>query len=138
MKQSLMNYGLPEDMERYLSYYGYHFNKKLYDFAVGKMRKKDRQTGREERVQPMDIDHLENGLKKYKVNVGSEEIYDAAYLASMVEADFWGSSIKDEEQMFLYIKDVLCDVDGYDGIVFCRFLADCSAKGMPIMWDRML
>ena len=133
-----MNYGLPEDMERYLSYYGYHFNKKLYDFAVGKMRKKDRQTGREERVQPMDTEHLENGLKKYKINIGSEEIYDAAYLASMVEADFWGSSIKDEEQMFLYIKDVLCDVDGYDGIVFCRFLADCSAKGMPIMWDRML
>ena len=89
-------------------------------------------------MQPMDIEHLENGLKKYKINIGSEEIYDAAYLASMVEADFWGSSIKDEEQMFLYIKDVLCDVDGYDGIVFCRFLADCSAKGMPIMWDRML
>ena len=138
MKQTLMNFGLPEDMERYLSYYGYHFNKKLYEFAVEKMEKKDRQTGKKESVNPVDIDNLERGLKKYKVDVPSEDIYDAAYIASMVDADFWGSSIRDEEQMFLYIKDVLCDVDGYDGIVFCRFLADCSAKGMPIMWDRML
>jgi hypothetical protein len=138
MKQSLLNYGLPEDMERYLSYYGYHFNKKLYEFAVGKMEKKDEMTGRKEKESPVDIDNLEKGLKKYKVDVPDDEIYDAAYLASMVAADFWGSSIKDEEQMFLYIKDVLCDVDGYDGIVFCRFLADCSAKGTPIMWDRML
>ena len=36
------------------------------------------------------------------------------------------------------IKDVLCDPDGYDGIVFCRYLADCSAKGCVIFWDRML
>ena len=134
----MMNYGLPEDMENYLSYYGYHFNKKLYDFAVGNMEKKDRQTGRKERMSPVDIDNFEKGLKKYRVDVHEGEIYDAAYLASMVEADFWGSSIKDEEHMFLYIKDVLCDVDGYDGLVFCRFLADCSAKGTPIMWDRML
>jgi len=34
--------------------------------------------------------------------------------------------------------DVLCDPDGYDGIVFCRYLADCSAKGCVIFWDRML
>ena len=138
MKQSLLNYGLPEDMERYLSYYGYHFNKKLYEFAVGKMEKKDKMTGRKEKESPVEIDNLEKGLKKYKIEVPEDEIYDAAYLASMVSADFWGSSIKDEEQMFLYIKDVLCDVDGYDGIVFCRFLADCSARGIPIMWDRML
>lgn len=133
-----MNFGLPEDMERYLSYYGYHFNKKMYEYAVGNMEKKDRQTGRKERMSPVDIDNFEKGLKKYRVDVHEGEIYDAAYLASMVEADFWGSSIKDEEHMFLYIKDVLCDVDGYDGLVFCRFLADCSAKGTPIMWDRML
>lgn len=138
MKQSLMNFGLPEDMERYLSYYGYHFNKKMYEYAVGNMEKKDKQTGRKEHLSPVDIDNFEKGLKKYRVEVPEEEIYDAAYLASMVEADFWGSSITDEEHMFLYIKDVLCDVDGYDGLVFCRFLADCSAKGNPIMWDRML
>jgi hypothetical protein len=74
MKQSLMNFGLPEDMERYLSYYGYHFNKKLYEFAVSKMKKADKQTRKEERISPADIENLERGLKKYKVNVEFTQI----------------------------------------------------------------
>lgn len=138
MKQSLLNYGLPEDMEKYLSYYGFHFNKKLYEMAVGMMEKKSKTTGEKEGLSPVDIENLERGLKKYRVNIEHNNLYDAAYLASMVEADFWGSSIEDEEHMMRYIKDVLCDVDGYDELVFCRFIADCSAKGVSIFWDRML
>lgn len=71
-------------------------------------------------------------------SMGHKTTYIAAYLASMVDADFWGSSIEDEEHMARYIKDVLCDVDGYEGIVFSRFLADCGAKGNVIFLDRML
>lgn len=138
MKQSLLNYGLPEDMEKYLSYYGFHFNKKLYEMAVGMMEKKSKTTGEKEGLSPVDIENLERGLKKYRVDIDHNNLYDAAYLASMVEADFWGSSIEDEEHMMRYIKDVLCDVDGYDELVFCRFIADCSAKGVSIFWDRML
>ena len=138
MKQSLLNYGLPEDMEKYLSYYGFHFNKKLYEMAVGMMEKKSKTTGEKEGLSPIDIENLERGLKKYRVDIDHNNLYDAAYLASMVEADFWGSSIEDEEHMMRYIKDVLCDVDGYDELVFCRFIADCGAKGISIFWDRML
>lgn len=125
-------------MEKYLSYYGFHFNKKLYEMAVGMMEKKSKTTGEKEGLSPVDIENLERGLKKYRVNIEHNNLYDAAYLASMVEADFWGSSIEDEEHMMRYIKDVLCDVDGYDELVFCRFIADCSAKGVSIFWDRML
>ena len=138
MKQSLLNYSLPEDMERYLSYYGFHFNKKLYEFAVSKMEKKNRTTGEKEGLTPVQIEDFERSLRRYRVNVPDNSLYDAAYLASMVDADFWGSSIEDEEHMARYIKDVLCDVDGYEGIVFSRFLADCGAKGNVIFWDRML
>lgn len=137
MKQSLLNYCLPEDMERYLSFYGYHFNKKLYHFAVSEMRKVDK-NGEEQDVDPVLIDELEKALEMYKIDIPEECIYDAAYLASMVNADFLGSSIEDEEHMMLHIKDVLCDPDGYDGMTFCRFLADCSAKGCVIFWDRMI
>jgi hypothetical protein len=138
MKHTLMNYCLPEDLEQYLSFYGYHFNKKLYEYAVSEMKKVDRMTGKEEKVNPVLIDELEKALSRYKVDIPSECLYDAAYLASMVDADFFGSSIDDDKHMMLYIKDVLCDPDGYDGIVFCRYLADCSAKGCVIFWDRML
>lgn len=138
MDKSLLNYCLPEDMERYLSYYGFHFNKKLYEFAVSKMTKRNRTTGEEEKLSPLEIEDFEKSLKRYRVNIPENNLYDAAYLASMIEADFWGSSIEDEEHMARYIKDVLCDVDGYDGLVFCRFIADCGAKGNVIFWDRML
>ena len=125
-------------MERYLSYYGFHFNKKLYEFAVSKMEKKNRTTGEKEGLTPVQIEDFERSLRRYRVNVPDNSLYDAAYLASMVDADFWGSSIEDEEHMARYIKDVLCDIDGYEGIVFSRFLADCGAKGNVIFWDRML
>lgn len=138
MGKSLLNYCLPEDMERYLSYYGFHFNKKLYEFAVNGMTKRNKMTGEEEGLSPLEIEDFEKSLKRYRVNIPENNLYDAAYLASMIEADFWGSSIEDEEHMVRYIKDVLCDVDGYEGIVFCRFIADCGAKGNVIFWDRML
>lgn len=138
MKQSLLNYSLPEDMEHYLSYYGFHFNKKLYEYAVSKMEKRNRNTGEKERLSPVQIDEFEKSLRKYRVSIPENNLYDAAYLASMIDADFWGSSIEDEEHMVKYIEDVLCDVDGYDGIVFSRFLADCGAKGDVIFWERML
>ena len=138
MRHTLLNYGIPEDMQQYLSFYGYHFNKKLYEFAVKKMRKRNKATGGEERLTPIDMDNFEQTLKKHRVEIPASDLYDAAYLASMVEADFWGSSIEDEEHMARYIKDVICDEDGYEGLVMCRFLADCSAKGNVIHWDRML
>lgn len=125
-------------MEKYLSFYGYHFNKKLYEFAVSMMEKRSRSTGEIEEVNPVDAEELEKTMKRYHVNVPHNNLYDAAYLASMISADFWGSSIEDEEHMIRYIKDVLCDVDGYDELVFCRFIADCSAKGVAIFWDRMI
>lgn len=133
-----MNYGIPEDMQQYLSFYGYHFNKKLYETAVRKMRKRNKVTDELERLTPIDVDNLVKTLNKHHVEIQDSDLYDAAYLASMVEADFWGSSIEDEEHMARYIKDVICDEDGYEGLVMCRFLADCSAKGNVIHWDRML
>lgn len=133
-----MNYCIPDDMEEYLSYYGLHFNKKLYQFAVSMMKEQDKQTGKITKIIPPSIDEVKSMLEKHNVELEPSNIYDAAYLAAMVKADFWGSSIEDEQHMALYIKDVLCDPDGYTGIVICRFIADCNAKGIPIYWDLML
>ena len=138
MSVPLVNYCMPEDMERYLSYYGLHFNKKLYEFAVSMMKKVDKIAGRTEKVSPVKMENLQVMLSRYGVEVEPTDVYDALYLATMVKADFWGSSIEDEEHMARYIKDVICDPDGYEGIVLCRFIADCNAKGIGIFWDMML
>ena len=125
-------------MEQYLSYYGWHFNKTLYEFAVSMMKKEDKATGKLTKITPVSPDELKPLLEQYGVELNHNDLYDAAYLASMVKADFWGSSIEDEAHMAKYVKDVLCDPDGYEGIAFCRFVADCGAKGIAIFWDRML
>ena len=136
--ERMIDYCIPEDMEQYLAYYGHHFNKKLCDFAVSKMKKEDKATGMPKPITPMKMEELKSLLEKNKVELESADWYDALYLASMVKADLWGSSIEDEEHLAKYVEDVICDIDGYDGIVFCRYLADCSAKGIVIHWDMMI
>ncbi|MCI7207070.1 MAG: hypothetical protein MSA15_13905 [Clostridium sp.] len=56
----------------------------------------------------------------------------------MCKADFYNSSIVDENHFVHYIKDVIDDEDAYDGIVFNRFYADMCKKGIPIDWAEML
>lgn len=138
MEESFMNYAIPEDMENYMSYYGKHFNKNLCDFAVSKMKREDKATGALKKITPVTLDELKTILEKNKVEIESNSIYDALYLANMVKADYWGSSIEDEAHMAKYIEDVICDPDGYEGLVFCRFLADCSGKGVIIFWEQMI
>lgn len=138
MGNTLSNYCIPEDMEQYLSFYGWHFNKNLCKFATDMMKREDNASGMLKKITPMKMEELKELLEKHKIELEPNDWYDALYLANMVKADFWGSSIEDEEHMARYIEDVICDVDGYEGIVFSRFLADCTCKGVVIFWDMMI
>ncbi len=138
MTTTLINYNIPDEMRQYLSYYGLHFNKKLCEFATERMEKKDKTTGESKKVTPVTMYELKEILSKNNIEIDPNCIYDALYLANMVKADFWNSSIEDEVHMAKYIEDVICDTDGYDGIVFNRYLADCEAKGVVVFWDMML
>lgn len=128
---------IPEDMKTYLSYYGMNFSKKLYEFAVSNMRRKSAD-GKMEKVKPMTSDELKSLLSKHKIEIENNDLYNALYLAAMVKADYWGSSIEDEEHLAKYIEDTLCDVDAAEGQVFARYLADCSVGGCIIYWEDMI
>ena len=128
---------IPEDMKTYLSYYGMNFSKKLYEFAVSNMRRESAD-GKMEKVKPMSADELKSLLSKHNIEIEHNDLYNALYLAAMVKADYWGSSIEDEEHLAKYIEDTLCDVDAAEGQVFARYLADCSVGGCIIMWDEMI
>lgn len=65
-------------------------------------------------------------------------LYDYVYVANMCKADFLGSSVPDEGHLCKYIKDVIDDVDAYDGIVFNRWYADMCRSGVPIDWEEMI
>lgn len=138
MANNLLNYLVPQDMEQYLSFNGHHFNKLLCDFAVSQMERKDKATGAMKKIVPMTLNEMKSLLEKYKITIENNDMYDALYVANMVKADFFGTSIEDEQHMAKYIEDVICDPDGYDGLVFTRFLADCMGRGTVIFWEQYI
>ena len=127
----------PSGMEDYLAFNGWHFNKKMCDWAVSKMYKIN-VAKRKEYITPYTKETVENLLKANNIKLDKDVGYDAVYVANMAKADFYGSSISDDMHLAKFIKDYLDDPDGYDGIVFTRFYADCIGSGTPIMWEDML
>lgn len=119
----------PPAMKRYLKYYGWHFNQKLCEFAVSKMKHGKAKLSKE---------RVDSILNKHSVILENDELYDSVYVMNMGNNDFMGSSIIDERHLALYVKDVIDDEDGYDGIVFNRWYADTVKQGIPIDWEEMI
>ena len=127
----------PLAMVNYLRYNGPHFTRGLCEWAVGRMWRRD-DAGRVSRLEPWSKDDVDAMLERAGVRVENDQLWDSVYVANMAKADYMGSSMEDEVHVARYVKDVLDDEDGYDGIAFNRFLADCARKGVAIPWERVL
>lgn len=127
---------IPEGMMIYINNYGCHFNKKLCAEAISRMYYVT--NGKKEYIKPYTKEEVEEMLKAYDVKLKNNKLYDAVYVANMCKADFLGRSVPDEQCLCLYIKDVIDDVDGYDGLVFNRWYADMCRTGVAIDWEMML
>ena len=127
----------PEAMLIYMRHNGPHFNKKLCDFAVSKMEKKD-SNGHIVPLTPYTKENVDTILKAHNITLKNNQLYDYIYIANMCKADFLGFSIPDERSLALYVRDVIDDVDAPDGLVFNRWYADMSYMGIPIDWEEML
>lgn len=132
------NYKFPSGMQEYLDTYGWHFSKKMCEWAVSMMKRKNPQTGKEEPIEYMDKEKAEEFLKKYNVTISDSKGYDLPYVISMARADYFKSSISDEAHLALFVKDFFDDPDGYPTMAFTRFYADCIGKGEPIIWSDYL
>lgn len=124
---------LPAGLEAYLSAYGWHFSKRMCEWAVSGMR--DRNNNK---LKVRSKDEVDSLLKAYGVDIKNDKGYDKVFVFHMGMSDYLGSSVADETRLTKYVKDVLDDPDGYDGIAFTRFLADCNAKGVPVIWEDMI
>ena len=134
MKPRLDSYDtIPKAMRAYLSNYGWHFNKKLCEWAISMMRDRNKA-----KLPLMDKEKVESLLKQHGVEITADKLYDAMYVLHMAKADFMGSSIVDEQHLAKYVGDYLNDPDGYDGIALTRFYADCIGKGIGIEWEDVL
>ncbi len=133
MRNSLDQYDQrPSDMIKYLSNYGWHFTRKMCEFAVSQMRKGGK------RINMLDRARVDTILKNAGVTIENNQLYDYVYVANMAYADFYGSSILNDSQLAKYIKDVIEDEDGYDGLVFNRWYADTCKLGIAIDWEEMI
>lgn len=128
---------IPEGMKRYINHYGCHFNKKLCEEAVSRMETKNN-VGKVKQLVPYTKEKVDELIKLYNIKIERNKLYDAVYVANMCKADFLGSSIQNEHQLILYVKDVLDDVDADDGYVFNRFYADTIFMNYPIEWEDMI
>lgn len=124
---------LPAGMDAYLSVYSWHFSKRMCEFAVSMMRDRNGQ-----KLKMRTKEEVETILKNNNVEIENDYGYDKVFVMHMGLSDYMGSSITDEMHLAKYVKDVLDDEDGYRGIALTRFLADCSAKGVPIVWEDVI
>lgn len=129
---------IPQGMKKYLQHYGYHFSRAMAEDAVRHMYKKNPTTNKEEKVEPVTKEKLDEMFKKHNVTIDNDVMYDGVYLYGMIMADFWGKSITTEQQAVAHIKCMLDDVDKPDGYIFNRYYADACFSGYPIDWEEML
>lgn len=129
---------MPQEMKAYMRQNGWHFNKKMCDYAVSGMRRKNQSTGRMEPTEKMEKDAVEDLLKRTGITLENAVGYDHVYVANMIKADFWRTSVEDDTHLALMVKDVIDDADQADGFIMHRWYADMIRKGMPIEWGDML
>lgn len=120
-------------MEAYLSNYGWHFSKAMCEWAVGMMRDRN-----DNAITKKTKDQVEAILAANSVTIINDRGYDKVFVFHMGLSDYFGDSVPDEAHLARYVRNVLDDKDGYEGIAFTRFLADCNGKGIPVMWEDMI
>lgn len=130
------NDAMPSGMAEYISMYGWHFSKRMCDWACSRMYRKS--NGKKEYINPYTKEWVEQLLRNWSVSIDNAYIYDALYVANMCKADFFGSSVPDDQRLAYYVGDVINDPDSYEGMVFTRFYADCIGGGVPINWEDMI
>lgn len=122
----------PAALVNYLRYNGPHFTKQLAEFAISKMRKDGK---------PLEVitkEQTDRIIKSANLAIENDQLYDSVYVINMAKADFFGSTLTTDILLARFVKDYIDDEDGYDGIAFNRFLADCARKGVVINWEEMI
>ena len=119
--------------EQYLEKHGKHFTIKLADFASEQMVNSD---GTNKHWDASDVKQIIDELG-YIIPISST-IGDIIYTANMAHADFYPLLLKDTKSCVMYAIEVANDKDGYEGIQFCRWMADVKNKNLEIDWKSFI
>lgn len=118
--------------QKYTEKYGLHFSKSLQEYASKEMENTDGTK------HVWTSDQITNVLKTFGLTFpNTSTIEDVTYTANMAYADFY-PDILDEHNCIKYAIAVASDKDGYEGIQFCRWIADTKHKGEYINFEEFI
>lgn len=124
---------IEKPIDRYISKYGKHFSINLADYASKQMINADSTNSH------WHADEIKNIIKELGYTIPlSSTIGDIVYTANMARADFYPSLLKDIKSCVIYAMKIANDKDGYEGIQFCRWLADIENKNLQIDWNSFV
>lgn len=139
MRKSLDLYDiLPEEMRKYIIFYGFHFNKKAFDKAMKMLKRRNPSSGRMERIQPISKEDVESFLSANGVELENDVMYDAAFVYNQEYTRSWGSALEDDRHLARRVKDVLDDPNGNDELPFRYWLQKLVALGTPVDWEELI
>lgn len=121
-----------EDFRQYISQNGYHFNCKLADFVTKNHLLNADGTGHN-----WTSEQVKTALKD-EANPHRHSWGDAAYLANWIYSDNFPMPYKTEAEVLEATKRQLKDKDGYEGMVFMRWLSDLIGRKQTVDWSNFL
>lgn len=118
--------------DKYINIYGWHFSKELCQYAISLMKKNNMP------IESLSKEVIDQILLQYGVVLNNNIEYDYVFIANMCKADYYGSSILNEQQMALYIKDTIDDEDASNETTFRRWLATMEGNHQIINWEQFI
>lgn len=129
---------MPREQRSYLANYGWSFNRKSCMHAVKNMKRQNSATGKDEPIEMKSKDEVEEILKRHNIKLDHNKGYDFVYVYHMAMADYFKSSLTDEQHVAMFVKDYIDDVDNPGGNAFRKWYMDMIAKGEPVEWSDLL
>jgi hypothetical protein len=129
---------MPAEMKAYLRNYGYSFSKKACAFAVARMERDNKATGKMEKIEPYSKEKTEEILAKYGIKLENNIGYNFVYVMNMSFADYWKESIEDELHLAKHVKCIIDDADDNPENIFKAWIAKMDGNGEPIPWEDIM
>ena len=126
------HYHFPKEYYEYVKKYGYHFTDTLADHVTKMMVNASGQQHNWTTLQ------VKKSMENMNLIINKGTYGDLAYAANMAYADFYPDPLKDEASCIRYAYKLSHDPDGYSGMVFNRWIADITMKGVEIDWDKFI
>lgn len=125
---------MSEDFHNYLAKHGPHFTDALAEYASMRMKNANGST------HSWSAPQVKKAITDlgYAKDIEHVSLGDLTYTANMAYADFFGDPIKDDAGCITYAHKVANDPDGYEGMIFWRWISDMIGKKEMLNWKNFI